>query len=164
MKDTINWLYINWLYMWYVFKEGKHQITLTTFNKWQIQFDCNYNSLCWLRYEMNDNVLIEKCWCHTYRIFFYGNKKFSSTRVKGSTNQKMSNVVDHATSEQHTPAMVPMQADNAKASKVLSAHYAPIAKCFFKRILLTKERLKKKFDVCFLLAKNIWHFLSTWLY
>ena len=74
-------------------------------------------------------------------------------------------MVDHATSEQHTTAMVPVQVDNAKASKVPSAHYASIAKCFFKRTLLTKERLKKKFDVCFLLGKkNIWHFLSTQLY
>ena len=45
-------------------------------------------------------------------------KNFSSAWVKGSTNQKMSKVVDHATSEQHTTTMVQMQAGNAKASKV----------------------------------------------
>ena len=39
-------------------------------------------------------------------------------------------MVDHATSKQHSTAMPQMQADNAKASKVPLAHYAPIAKCF----------------------------------
>ena len=38
----------------------------------------------------------------------------------------MSNVVDHGKSEQHTTAMARMQAENAKASKVPIAHYAPI--------------------------------------
>ena len=40
-----------------------------------------------------------------------GMKNFSSAWIKGSTNQKISNVVDHATSEQHTTAMAQMQAD-----------------------------------------------------
>ena len=39
----------------------------------------------------------------------------------------MNNVVGHATSEQHTTTMVRMQADNAKALKVLFPHYAPSA-------------------------------------
>ena len=101
-----------------------------------------------------------------------GMKNFSSAWIKGSTNQKISNVVDHATSEQHTTAMAQMQADNAKALKVPLAHYAPIAKCFSKMDAVTKERLKKKFVVCYLLYIYyylllfiyIWHFLSTQLF
>ena len=63
-------------------------------------------------------------------------------------------MVDHAKSEQHVTAMARMQADNAKASKVPLTHYAPIAKCFSKMDSTNQERLKKKFDVCYLLAKE----------
>ena len=144
-------------------KKEKRQITLTTFNKWQVQFDRDYNSLCWLRCETNDNALVEKLWCHAcrkYESYITGMKNFSSAWIKGSTNQKTSNVMDHATSEQHTTAMARMQADNAKASKVPLAHYAPIAKRFSKMDAITKERLKKKFDVCYLLAKENMAFLK----
>ena len=68
--------------------------------------------------------------------------------------------MDHATSEQHTTAMAQMQADNVKASKVPLPHYALIAKCFSKMDAVTKERLKKKFDVCYLLAKENMAFLK----
>ena len=47
-----------------------------------------------------------------------------------------------------------MQADNAKASKVPLTQYAQIARCFSKMDATTQERLKKKFDVCYLLAKE----------
>ena len=42
------------------------------------------------------------------------------------------------TSEQHTTAMAQMQADDAKASRVLLAYYAPIAK-FPKWMVLQKK-------------------------
>ena len=138
-------------------KKEKCQITLTTFNKWQVQFNRDNNSLCWLRCETNNNALVEKLWCRAcrkYESYITGMKNFSSAWIKGSTNQKMSSVMDHATSEQHTTAMARMQADSAKASKIPLAHYVPIAKCFSKMDAVTKERLKKKFDVCYLLAKE----------
>ena len=53
-----------------------------------------------------------------------------------------------------------MQADNAKVSKVPLVHYAPIAKCFSKMDVVTKERLKKMFGVCYLLAKENVAFLN----
>ena len=144
-------------------KKEKRQITLATFNKWKVQFNRDYNSLSWLRCETNDDALVEKLWCHAcrkYESYIMGMKNFSSAWIKGSTNQKTSNLVDHATSEQHTTAMVRMQADNAKASKVPLDHYAPIAKCFSKMDVVTKERLKKKFDVCYLLVKENMAFLK----
>ena len=47
-------------------KRQKQQITLTTFNKWQVQFDRD-GSLSWLRCDTNDNVLVDKLWCHACR-------------------------------------------------------------------------------------------------
>ena len=94
---------------------------------------------------MNDNVLVEKLWCHACRKYessITGMKNFSSAWIKGSTNQKMSNVVDHATCEQQTTAMTQMQVDKAKVSKVPYTHFVPIEKCFSKMDTVTKERLK----------------------
>ena len=80
---------------------------------------------------------------------------FSRVSIEGSTNQKTSNVVDHALSEQHAEAMMGMDVDNTKASNLPLAHYALIATHFSKMDAVTKERLMKKFDVCYLLAKKI---------
>ena len=144
-------------------KKQKRQITLTTFNKWQVQFDRDYNSLLWLRCETNNKSLVETLWCHSCRKYerhITGMKNFSRAWIEGSTNQKTSNVVDHAKSEQHVTAMARMYADSAKASKLPLARYAPIAKCFSKMDAVTKERLKKKFDVCYLLTKENMAFLK----
>ena len=79
-----------------------------TFNKLKIQFDRDYDSLSWLRCETSDNALVENLWCHACRKYesaITGLKNFSNAWIKGSTNQKTSNVVDHAKSEQHATAM-----------------------------------------------------------
>ena len=126
----------------------------------------------WLRFTMLVKVWNEwqcacqKFWCHTcrkYGFFIMEMKNFSSAWIKGSTNQKTSNVVDHATSEQHTIAMTWMQVDNAKASKVPHAHYAPIAKCFSKMDTATYTGWRN-FDVCYLLAKENMAFLKYLAY
>ena len=138
-------------------KTPRRQISLVTFNKWKVQFDRDYDSLSWLRCETSDNMVVENLWCHACRKYestITGLKNFSNAWIKGSTNQKTSNVVEHAKSEQHATAMARMQADNAKVSKVPIVCYAPIVKCFSKIDAITQERLKKKFDVCYLLAKE----------
>ena len=53
-----------------------------------------------------------------------------------------------------------MQANNAKAFKVPIARYAPNVKCFSKIDATTLERLKKKFDVSYLLAKENMAFVN----
>ena len=71
-------------------KKEKRQVTLAIFNKWQLQFDRDYNSLSSLRCETNDNAFVEKLWCHACRKYessITGMKNFSSALIKGSTNQ-----------------------------------------------------------------------------
>ena len=83
-------------------KKQKRQIALTMFNKWQVQSDYEYKSLSWLKCEVNDKSLMEKLCCHVCRKYeghIMGIKYFLWAWIEGSTNQKMSNVVDHAISE-----------------------------------------------------------------
>ena len=78
---------------------------------------------------MSDNALVENLWCHAcrrYESYMTGLINFSSAWMKGSPNQKTSNTVDHAKSEQYETAMARMQADNAKASKVPLTHYVDV--------------------------------------
>lgn len=61
-------------------------------------------------------------------------KNYSAAWVTGSENQRTSNVIDHATSEQHKLAMKLLRTAQAKASNLPVTSYAPIA-----RALMTLE-------------------------
>ena len=129
-------------------KKEKRQVTLATFNKWQLQFDRNYNSLSWLRCETNDNTLVEKLWCHACRKYessITGMKNFSSTWIKGSTNQKTSNVVDHATSEQHTTLSYGANASRQRQSfKGTVCPLCTYCKMFFQNGYCYKRKAEEK--------------------
>ena len=91
-------------------KKGKRQVTIATFQKWQTQFEREHATLSWLRCDRDsrDKSLVDCLWCdvcrkHEDRIV--GMKNFSRAWITGSSNHKNSNIVDHATSEQHRAAM-----------------------------------------------------------
>lgn len=58
----------------------------------------------------------EVCWKYERKIS--GLKIFSKAWIDGSENQRTSNVIDHATSNQHVAAMVYFKKDQAKALAV----------------------------------------------
>ena len=112
---------------------------------------------------MNDNALVEKLWCHICREYessITGVKNFSSAGIKGSTvlTKRWATwwIILLLNTKQHTTAMAWMQADNVKASKVLPTHYAIIAKCFPKWMLLQKKDWRKSL----ILAKENMAFLK----
>ena len=59
-------------------------------------------------------LLCEACRKHEDRIA--GMKNFSKAWITCSSNQKISNIIDHTTSEQHHAAMVQVRTDVARAS------------------------------------------------
>ena len=81
-------------------------------------------------------------------------KNFSRAWVVGSTNAKVSNVLDHARSEQHRIAMVQLRAEQAKTTNAPIATYAPIARSMHILDNSAQERMSKKFDICFMTAKE----------
>ena len=90
-----------------------------------------------------DQTVVEMLWCEACRKYedkITGMKNFSKAWITGSSNQQMSNIVDHATSEQHQAAMIQMCADTARASNQPLTTYSPIA-C---SLLVMDEAVKRR--------------------
>jgi hypothetical protein len=73
----------------------------------------------------------------------------------GSTNLKCSNVVDHAKSEVHKAAMSRQKSDSARASGKSVMLSTPIARCLAPFDDETQARLRRRFDVCYVMAKKV---------
>jgi hypothetical protein len=77
----------------------RRKVTITTFNK---QLERDHQTLSWLRCDVNkeDKMVVETLWCESCRKHedgIKGTKTFSRAWITGSSNQKTSNIVDHAT-------------------------------------------------------------------
>ena len=83
----------------------------------------------------------------------YSMKNFSRAWIDGSTNQKATNIMDHASSEQHKAVMALLRREQAKNASEPVTSYSTIARCLHNPTLdvATRERLQKKF---YLLAKE----------
>ena len=137
----------------------KRKVTLSTFNKWKAQFERDHSTLSWLRCDIckEDKTVVEVLWCEACRKYedgITGMKNFSKAWITGSSNQKTSNIVDHATSEQHRAAMVRVRADAARVSNQSLTSYSPIARSLLVMDEAVQGRMKKKFDICYVMAKE----------
>ena len=107
----------------------RRQVTITTFKKWQTQHEKEYQTLSWLRCDSDSRkLLVWRAACKKYEDKIRGVKNFSSAWIVGSSNQKVSNVLDHARSEQHKVALTQLRAEQARASNAPVTSYAPIAR------------------------------------
>ena len=84
-----------------------HQVTLTTFKKWQVQLEREHQTMTWLWCDMDQNnpTVVDTLWCNACRMNkakIIGMKNYSSAWINGSTNHKTSCVVDHANSNRTT--------------------------------------------------------------
>ncbi len=78
---------------------------------------------------------------------------FSTVWIKGSTNQQCP---WYAKSDQHKRSMSVMRIQQAKATKAPLIEYAPIARSLLSGPMdqATKEKMGRKFDICYMLAKE----------
>ena len=137
----------------------KRKVTVTTFNKWKTQFERDHNTLSWLQCDISkeDKTVVETLWCEVCKKHegkITGMKNFSRAWITGSSNQKTSNIVNHATSEQHRASMTRVRAEAAKASNQPLTTYSPIAHSLLVMDKTVQERMKRKFDICYVLAKE----------
>ena len=137
----------------------KRNVTVTTFNKWKSRFERDYCTLSWLRCDVSkeDKTVVETLWCEVCRKHedrITGMKNFSKAWINGSCNQKTSNIVDQASSEQHHAAMLRVRADAAKASNQPLTTYSPIARSLLVMDRAVRARMKRKFDICYVMAKE----------
>ena len=140
-------------------KRTKRQVTIATFNKWKTQFEHEHETLSCLccNEDASDKSIVALLWCQacrTHKHSIMGLKNFSTAWINVSTNQKTSNVLDHAKSNQHHAAMSRVHAEAAKASNTPVTTYSPLARCLLTMNETTKEHMRKKFDMCSVVAKE----------
>ena len=134
----------------------KRKVGLNTFKRWQLQYEREHGTISWLRCDASDDH-VETLWCETCRKHqdaITGIKNFSKAWVAGSSNQKTSNIIDHAISEQHRAAMARERAAAAKTTNQPVTSYSPIARSLLVMDEAVQERMKWKFDICYVMAKE----------
>ena len=143
-------------------KKAKRRVSLATFDKWKRQFDDQHQTLRWLRCDKDttDHTVIA-LWCEVCRKYsgqIRSMRNFSTAWVNGSTNHRNSNIVDHAKSEQHIAAMAHLQADEsgelADEKVVLVVENAAFLASFPVMSGGEMEKMKRKFQICYMMAKE----------
>ena len=136
-------------------KKSKRQVSLSTFKKWQAQLEREHQTMTWLRCDTDESnpTLVDTLWCHACRTNeakIIGMKNYSSVWISGSTNHKTSCVTGHASSDQHKAAMN----HTRKASGMPMMEYSPIARGLLNMDKSAQDRIKKKFDICYVMGKE----------
>ena len=124
----------------------------------QSQFEREHQLLSWLRCDVckDNRGLVDKLWCELCRKHehsIHSLKNLSRAWITGSSNHKTSNILDHASSDQHCAAMIE-RAARGKAANQPTTTYSPIASSLLMTDEAVKKRMEKKFDICYLLANN----------
>lgn len=81
-------------------------------------------------------------------------ENLSKVWINGSFNQKTSNIVDQASSEQHHAAMLQVRADTGKASNQPLTTYSPIARNLLMLDRAMQAHMKRMFDIYYVMAKE----------
>lgn len=139
-------------------KSSKRTVSKSTFEKWQREYERDHQTLTWLRCDLDRDrrhvVSLFCSVCRKYEVSLQSLKNFSRTWIAGSTNQKVSNVLDHARSDVHKAAMAKMTADTVKASGGSAVLTSAIGRSMCTLDIETRARMKRKFDLCFVMAKE----------
>ena len=77
-------------------------------------------------------------------------RNYSSAFIDGSQNLRSSAFKDHAKSDMHQRAMLLLR----KASAIAVTDYSPIARAFSSIHSATEERVKKQFEIAYMLSKE----------
>ena len=127
--------------------------------KWQSQFEHEHRSLSWLQCDVceDNRGLVDKLWCELCRKHEHSMQSlenFSRAWITHSSNHKTSNILDHVSSDQHRAAVMRWRAATAKATNQPITTYSPIASSLLTMDETVNKRMMKKFEICYLLAKE----------
>ena len=121
-------------------------------------YEREYQTLSWLRCKVDESPsLVDTLTCSVCQKFednIQGLKNFSAAWITGSSNHRASNIVDHGKSEQHKTAMKLEKIERAKANKQSVSSYSALARSFQQIDEATRDKLRKKFDIAYVLAKE----------
>ena len=143
-------------------KKVKRRVSLATFDKWKRQFNDHYQTSRWLQCDRDtSDYTVTLLWCEVCRKYsdhIRTMRNFSSAWVNGSANQRNSNIVDHAKSEQHAAAMARMRAETGESADdervVFVVENAAFLASFPVMDEGEVERMKRKFHICYMMAKE----------
>jgi len=135
----------------------KRMATKRTVDRWISENDKTLQTIRWLGYETasgdREHVSMLKCnVCSKYKDKLCSMRNYRPAFVEGTTNVRASTFKDHAATDMHRRAM----ALEAKESARSVMEYAPIARAMAQANLseVAKLRIKKKFDIAYMIAKE----------
>ena len=156
-------------------EKKRHQVSASTIEKWQREFNRDYQSLLWLHCDKDvaNWSLLATLYCEVCRRFedrVQGMRNFSSAWLTGSTNHKTSNVLDHTKSKQHTTFMACFQEECVKSKGKHASLYASVVLLLMVLDNRAKARRKHKFEICYVIAREslavlkylVLHALGEW--
>ncbi len=146
-------------------KRSKRQVSIATFERWKSQFDREHHSLLWLscKKDPSDRSIVSTLYCEVcqkYESKIEGLRNYSAAWINGSANHKTSNILDHAKSEQHSAAMAHLRQVQAQASNQPLSTYSPIVRCFVSIDPSQMIKMKHKFEICYVIAREDIAFLK----
>ena len=131
----------------------RRKVTTKTVEKWKVENDRALNTSIWLVYNKLDRDHVEslKCGvCVRFEDKIRGCRNFNSAFIEGSKNLRASSFKDHAATDMHKRAMVLFH--KSRSSDV--TEYAPIAKALSTLDADTETKLKRKFEIVYLICKE----------
>ena len=131
----------------------KRMVTISTVEKWKKESDKAINTTVWLAYEKLDcdRVASLKCSvCIQFADKIHSCRNFNPAFIEGSQNLRASSFKDHAATDMHQHAMILFH--KSRSSDV--AEYAPIARALSTLDPDTASKLKRKFEVAYLICKE----------
>ena len=92
--------------------------------------------------------------CKKYEGHLQSLKNFNAAWITGSTNQKVSNILDNDGSGVHKAALARKRVEVARARGELVVQSSPIGCALSTLDLTTRARMGRIFDLCFMMAKE----------
>ena len=131
----------------------KRGVMARTVDKWIVENDKALNTATWLKYDKADREYVAtlKCSvCIEFQDKLRGMRNYKPAFIGGSTNLRTSNFKDHAATNMNARAMLLLKKQNS--SDV--TEYAPIAKALHTLDADAKSKIKRKFEIAFLISKE----------
>ena len=150
--------------------EKKRNILYDTFRKWQRDFDKDLKSLTWLdcvtmlQFGKKVVVALRCSVCCRFKQQIESSRNFSDKWILGADSLRTSNIRDHAKTNQHELAMKLLAKEHAIAKGASTSTYAPIVQAMQRMSETEKARLRRKFDIAYLVATEKLSFKSIPLF
>ena len=136
---------------------SNRKVTRKTVEKWIAESDKDLDTTLWLKYDVvagdREHVSKIKCSvCGQFKERLVSMRNYNPAFVNGTANVRASSYKEHAITEMHKQAMILFK----KQHSTNVCDYAPIAKALLLPSMdeLTRARLKRKFEIAYLIAKE----------